>query len=101
MMRKIVCSIVLMWAAFAPASGQTVYQDYKNTGMVHHYNYSEPQRKEFIIPGIKGYHAYKADLHTHTVYSDAQVSPEFRVREAIPLFIPIPMPMFIPIFGIA
>jgi hypothetical protein len=82
MMRKIVCSIVLMWAAFAPVSGQTVYQDYKNPGMVHHYNYSEPQRKEFIIPGIKGYHAYKADLHTHTVYSDAQVSPEFRVREA-------------------
>lgn len=40
------------------------------------------QRKEIIIPNIEGYKVYKADLHTHTIYSDGHVLPELRVREA-------------------
>ena len=31
---------------------------------------------------VNGYNVYKADLHTHTIYSDAQVLPSFRVMEA-------------------
>lgn len=34
------------------------------------------------VPDIPGYHTYKADLHMHTFYSDASVSPEERVMEA-------------------
>ena len=31
---------------------------------------------------MNGYNVYKADLHTHTVFSDGQVMPSFRVYEA-------------------
>ena len=39
------------------------------------------QRAEFILPEVNGYNVYKADLHTHSVYSDGDCTPEFRVRE--------------------
>ena len=39
-------------------------------------------RKEIVIPQINGYNVYKADLHTHSIYSDAQTTPEWRVTEA-------------------
>jgi hypothetical protein len=41
-----------------------------------------PQRAELIVPQIKGYNIYKADLHIHTVYSDGDVSAKGRVTEA-------------------
>ena len=40
------------------------------------------QRAEIILPTIDGYNIYKTDLHTHSVYSDGDVTPAFRVREA-------------------
>lgn len=39
-------------------------------------------RQEIIIPQIKGYNVYKADFHTHTIYSDGNITPSLRVREA-------------------
>ena len=42
-----------------------------------------PQRRtEIILPQVKGLNVYKADLHTHSIYSDAQLTPEERVKEA-------------------
>lgn len=40
------------------------------------------QRIEIVLPQVCGYNLYKADLHTHSVYSDGDVTPAFRVREA-------------------
>ena len=40
------------------------------------------RRTEIYFPQVNGYNIYKADLHTHTFYSDGHVSPEFRVIEA-------------------
>lgn len=40
------------------------------------------QRLEIMLPQVNGYNIYKADLHTHTVYSDAETTPAYRVREA-------------------
>ena len=40
------------------------------------------ERTEIIIPQVNGYNCYKADLHVHTIYSDGEVTPEERVREA-------------------
>ena len=37
---------------------------------------------EFVLPEVGGYTVYKADLHTHSIYSDGDCTPEFRVREA-------------------
>lgn len=40
------------------------------------------QRIEVILPQVNGYNIYKADLHTHSIYSDAETTPAYRVREA-------------------
>lgn len=35
------------------------------------------------IPDIEGYHTLKCDFHMHTVFSDGDLWPEFRVKEAL------------------
>lgn len=40
------------------------------------------QRTNIIIPQVNGYNCYKADFHTHTIFSDGSVTPTWRVREA-------------------
>ncbi len=40
------------------------------------------RRTEIILPQVKGYNCYKADLHIHTIYSDGDITPRQRVREA-------------------
>ncbi len=39
-------------------------------------------RQEIRIPDIQGYHTLKCDLHMHTVFSDGQIWPTWRVEEA-------------------
>lgn len=41
-----------------------------------------PVRTNIILPGIDGLNCYKADLHVHTFFSDGEISPEERVKEA-------------------
>ena len=50
--------------------------------MLRHAERREPCRKEIIIPQVNGYNVYKADLHTHSVFSDGFVLPRVRVAEA-------------------
>ena len=38
--------------------------------------------RKIDLPSVDGFNAYTADLHMHTIYSDAQVTPEMRVYEA-------------------
>ncbi|MFH2000154.1 MAG: Sb-PDE family phosphodiesterase [Planctomycetota bacterium] len=40
------------------------------------------QRKEIALPDIPGYLTLKTDLHMHTVFSDGNVWPTIRVKEA-------------------
>ena len=40
------------------------------------------RRTEIILPQVNGLNVYKADLHTHSIYSDADLTPEQRVKEA-------------------
>ena len=40
------------------------------------------RRTEIIIPQVGGYNCYKADLHVHTIYSDGEMTPREKVREA-------------------
>ncbi len=44
--------------------------------------YTGKHRQEIILPKVAGYNLYKADLHTHTIYSDGAVTPAWRIREA-------------------
>jgi hypothetical protein len=40
------------------------------------------RRTEIILPQVNGLNVYKADLHSHSIYSDAELTPEQRVKEA-------------------
>lgn len=64
------------------ASAQFYYQDAANVDMLRHSRQTGAERVEIIIPKVNGYNVYKADLHLHTIYSDGDVTPEYRVREA-------------------
>jgi hypothetical protein len=76
-------AILILSSAFfcLSAAAQSYYQDAKNSEMLHHAERHEPCRREIILPQVNGYNVYKADLHTHTVFSDGQVLPKFRVAE--------------------
>ena len=39
------------------------------------------RRTEITLPKVNGYTCYKADFHTHTMFSDADLTPRQRVRE--------------------
>ena len=78
--------IVLFAAALATlttATAQSIYyQDKSNKDMIRHTLRNEVLRNEIILPKVNGYQVLKSDLHTHTVYSDGNVTPEYRVLEA-------------------
>lgn len=70
-------------AAVASTSAQAIYyQDKTNCDMLRHVWQQEPLRREFTLPEVNGFRVLKADLHTHTVYSDGQTTPTYRVQEA-------------------
>lgn len=70
--------MLVVSAAFA----QSYVQDKYNTEMLRHADRHEPSRKELILPMVNGYNIYKADLHTHSVFSDGAVLPKLRIEEA-------------------
>ena len=74
--------ILAILATSVSASAQSFYVDAKNPEMVHPADYKDVHRKEIFIPQVNGFNVYKADLHTHTMYSDGQVLPKYRIREA-------------------
>ena len=80
-MKKIGLVYFLVLVIMFPAGAQYHYQDSKNVEMLRHSEHRTPVRTEMIIPQVCGYNVYKSDLHTHTVYSDGQVTPQYRVRE--------------------
>jgi histidinol phosphatase-like PHP family hydrolase len=64
------------------SSSAQYYVDAANKEMLHIRQPRTVQRTEFTVPAIDGYTAYKADLHTHTIFSDGHLSMESRIREA-------------------
>ncbi len=77
--------LLILAAALAfgvPVSAQIYYQDATNVDMLRHTLRHEAHRKEIILPKVNGYNVYKADLHTHTIFSDGDCTPKYRVREA-------------------
>ena len=80
---KRICMIVAtaVVSVFA-VNAQSYYQNNKNSEILHHTERGEAFRKEIILPQVNGYNVYKADLHTHTIHSDADATVAFRVNEA-------------------
>ena len=74
--------ICLAIIAGISANAQDYYQDVKNPAKLNHHYGKTQSRKELFLPQVNGYNVYKADLHTHTMFSDGQVLPSYRVQEA-------------------
>ena len=79
-MKKLI--LLAAFAATISTASAQYYQDAANKDMLHIRQPRNIQRTEFYAPSIDGYTAYKADLHTHTIFSDGHLSMESRVREA-------------------
>lgn len=71
-----------MLCASMGVSAQSYYKDAGNPDLLRHHDLHSRQRREVILPEVNGYTVYKADLHTHSIFSDGSVTPEFRVQEA-------------------
>lgn len=74
--------ICLAIMAGISARAQHYYQDATNPAKLFHSYGQESSRKELFLPQVNGYNVYKADLHTHSIFSDGQVFPVYRVQEA-------------------
>ena len=80
---KRIATFAIVAASIFTASAQSIYyQDATNVDMARHTWRNEVLRREFVLPEVNGYKVFKADLHSHTIYSDGNVTPEYRVREA-------------------
>lgn len=75
-MKKIILTICLL-LGLGIAGAQT--KSYKFTEKLY---YNTPSRTSFVLPQVDGLNCYTADLHVHTIYSDGELSPEERVKEA-------------------
>ena len=81
-MKQLIIFAATATLALTASSQSIYYQDHDNRDMARHTLRNESMRHEFVIPKVDGYTVLKADLHCHTVYSDASTTPEYRVLEA-------------------
>ena len=81
-MKKILIAIAALLSAWS-ADAQYTFQDSNNKDVLRITRRANNNaRSEIVIPQVNGYNVYKADLHTHTMFSDGKVTPEWRVEEA-------------------
>ena len=80
-MKKLLTLAVAL-AATLSASAQLYYTDSANKDMLRFNEREGRQRVEMVLPQVRGFNIYKADLHNHTIFSDGSVTPEFRIQEA-------------------
>lgn len=76
-MKKIFLILAFIGFGLANVHAQKTIPDVHKTCKEQDY-----RRTEIILPQVGGYNCYKADLHTHTIYSDGEMTPREKVREA-------------------
>lgn len=76
-MKRLLITLTLFGICILNADAQKKVPDVHKTC-----NEQTYRRTEIILPQVKGYNLYKADLHVHTIYSDGELTPRQRVREA-------------------
>lgn len=82
MKTKVLFAVLLALSTGYAAQAQYYVPDSGNDEMLVHVHRPERVRREIVIPMVNGYNVYKVDLHTHTMFSDGQAMPDFRVKEA-------------------
>ena len=80
-MKKLLTLAVALVATLS-ASAQLYYTDSANKDMLRFNEREGRQRVEMVLPQVRGFNIYKADLHNPTIFSDGSVTPEFRIKEA-------------------
>ena len=81
-MKKIFFTILALLSSWI-ADAQYTFQDSNNRDVLRiTRRANNDARSEIVIPQVNGYNVYKADLHSHTMFSDGKVTPEWRVEEA-------------------
>ena len=81
-MKKILLIIFALLSVWS-AEAQYTFHDAANKDMLRVTRHANNDtRREVVIPKVNGYNVYKADLHTHTMFSDGKVTLEWRVEEA-------------------
>lgn len=75
-MKKSLLTICLL-LSLGITSAQT--KSYKFTEKLY---LNTPARASIVLPQVDGLNCYTADLHAHTIYSDGELTPEERVKEA-------------------
>ncbi|MBQ9137072.1 MAG: PHP domain-containing protein [Alistipes sp.] len=78
-MKRYLLTVVAIACGYVASAQFYTEQHYPNA--IRLYNKNVP-RREIILPKVEGYTLYKADFHVHTIYSDGDVTPRERVREA-------------------
>lgn len=81
-MKRLFILVAMSIASATTMAQMAYYQDKTNVDMLRHATPHEVARNEFILPEVEGYKVLKSDLHTHSLYSDGSVLPEYRVKEA-------------------
>ena len=76
-MRRIFIVAISVVLGLGVSNAQT--KNYKFTERL--YN-NAPQRVDIVLPQVDGLNCYTAELHAHTIYSDGELTPEERVKEA-------------------
>lgn len=76
-MKKIIAILAISALGFTSATAQKNVPDTHLTS-----NVVAARRTEITLPKVNGYTCYKADFHTHTIFSDADLTPRQRIREA-------------------
>ena len=80
-MKKLFLILAVAALAVSSAMAQAVHTPAVGKTGIRFYN-QPAHRTEIILPQVKGYNIYKGDFHVHTIYSDGEVTPRERVREA-------------------
>lgn len=75
-MKRLFLLVAVALVGLAPASAQKKIPETKT------FIHRTEHRTEIILPKVNGFNVYKADLHIHSIYSDAHLTPEQRVKEA-------------------
>lgn len=84
-MNRLITSVVVLLASLSASTAyaQHYHVDAENSEMLRFGDFHGSVRKELLLPEkVCGFNVYKSDLHTHTIYSDGSVTPEFRMKEA-------------------
>ena len=81
-MKKIFLLVAALVAVSTPVEAKKEKVPENSDDRVVCYDLKTERRRIVSVPDIDGYITLKGDFHLHTVFADATVSPQGRVREA-------------------